>query len=305
MKSTHLYQWVTGLLVIVALSQCADHSLLVPPGSPPVRLRVKTITQELSDNRSKISTFSYDAQGKLSAILTYQSPDSTVSEVEYSTYSYDEQNRFTQIRHEVVLYPRGSWPNRVEQYLYSYNATGQVSRIQYVNGLTLTFSYNGTNQPVGHTSNFATGGLTINGSGNFTFTGYNLTAYQTTLNMTGHGVMLPSSGSNSVYTHDDKVNPFYGIYVIPSPYPNGFVNLQSSPGSPKAYFGGIDNVLNLSQNNVLTEKNPLSAEAESISYQYQYNAANLPILRIKTSTLPLSAGNRITVETLHFDYESY
>lgn len=294
-------------LLIGGLSACSDHRVpAVAPGSTTTRLRVKTLTLDLPDNKAKVSLFRYDAQGRLSSILTYQTPDSTVSEIEYSNYQYDGQNRLTELRREAVLHPRGSGPNLVERYLYTYNAAGRVSEVDNVNGFSVRLSYGADNRLVSASRGFRTGGLIISGSDSFTFTGNNLTAYQTGFTIAGHGgPAFSGGGSSSTFTHDDKINPFYGVYVIPAPFPNGFINLTFSPRLAETYFGGTDNVLNLSENNVLNRVFAVSSGASSVTNQYQYNAANLPTVRVRTTTITNSFGTTVTVETLRFGYESY
>jgi len=146
---------------------------------------------------------------------------------------------------------------------------------------------------------FATGGLTINGGDTFTFTGANLTNYTVSYTVAGHGGPAgPPSSLTRAYTYDTNTNPFYGTTVIPAPYPNGYVNLASAPGSVVTYFGGVDNVLNLSPANVLTET---ASTGETNTYQYQYNAAGLPTTRTRTTT---GSGTNST-QTLQFGYEAY
>lgn len=288
------------------LVACSDHLIpAVSPGSTTTRLRVKTLTLELPNSQAKVSAFTYDGQGRLSGIKTYQTPDSTVSELETSVYQYDSQNRLTNLRHEAILFPRGSQPNRVEEYTYAYNEAGQVSGIQYLNGFSLNFTYNSANKLVSSRRQFYFSGIDQFGYDSFTFIGDNLTLLNSTRTLPLRG---PSGDfkSDVVFTYDDKVNPFYGVYVIPAPYPAGFVNLRSSPGTVETYFGGIENVLNLSRNNVLTKvANSITTIGSTSSnstrtsvYQYQYNAQNLPIVRTTTT-------NNVLTETLRFDYESY
>ncbi|QJW90151.1 hypothetical protein HNV11_12575 [Spirosoma taeanense] len=295
-----------GLLLAGSLAACFDHrDLTVTPGSSASRLRVKSITMELPNNLAKVSQFRYDAQNRLSSILTYQTPDSSISEIEYSNYQYDAQNRLTRLHHEAVLYPRGSQPNRVEQYDYLYNTAGQVSQLTHSPGepgYVLGFNYNSAGQLTSSGRFYSTGGLQVQGLDVFTFSGKNLTAdsNRTTIIAKG-GPAIPSSGTTR-FTYDDKVNPFYGVYVIPAPYPNGFVNPRFSPSAIYTYFGGIDNALNLSQNNVLTSVP--NGGGRTFTYQYQYNAQNLPTMRIRTTTYS-PPNSTVEVETLRFEYESY
>lgn len=294
-----LYTYLVAVTV-VALSACTDHRVQdLTPGSATARLRVSLITQLVTGGISKISQFTYDGQNRLQRIITYQSPDSSVSEVEQTTYQYDGQNRLTQVRQEATLYPRGSQPNRVAQYTYGYNAAGQVTSIAYANGYTISPVYSTSGVLQSAHRYFATGGLTISGSDSFTFTGANLTNYVVSYTVAGHGGPAgPPSSLTRAYTYDTNTNPFYGTTVIPAPYPNGYVNLASSPGSVVTYFGGVDNVLNLSPANVLTET---ASTGETNTYQYQYNPAGLPTMRTRTTT---SSGTNST-QTLQFSYETY
>lgn len=287
------------------LSGCLDHKIpSITPGLPATRLRVKKLILELPDNVAKVSAFTYDGQGRLNLILIYQSPDSTVSEMDYNYYVYDEQNRFAGYRRAIIHYPRGSRANSLDEYTYTYNELGNVSQIRHTNAYTLGLTYNNNNQLTGANRSFGVSGLTIRGGDNFTFTGNNLASYRYTTSITGMGgPAFGGPGANNTYTHDDKLNPFYGIFLIPAPYPNGLVNLANNPAESVTYFGGTDNVLNLSQNNVLTET-PAVEGNRAITYQYQYNAANLPTVRIKTTTTPPPYAST-TVETLRFEYESY
>lgn len=296
--------YVLLLLIAGGFWSCSDHRTpVVTPGSNTTRLRVKALMLELPNNLTKVSSFRYDAQGRLGSILTYQTPDSTVSEIEFSNYQYDGQNQMTQFRRETVPFPRGSRPNAVERYFYSYNALGRVTSIDNDPGFTLGLGYNSDGRLTEANRNFVTGGLRISGSDSFTFTGNNLTAYRSGTTTTAKGgPPVGNGGPNNRYAHDDKINPFYGTLIIPAPA-NGFVNLAFSPRVAVTYFGGTDNVLNLSQNNVLTETSVLSI-FDQVTYQHQYNAANLPTVRVKTTTSP-APNNNVGVETLRFEYESY
>ncbi|WP_080240029.1 hypothetical protein [Spirosoma rigui] len=288
------------------LAACSDHlSPAVSPGSTSTRLRIKNITLNLPGGLAKVSAFSYDDQGRLSGIKTYQTPDSTISELETSVYQYDAQNRLTGLRHQVILYPRGNPTSPVEQYTYTYNDAGQVSGIQYLNGFSLRFSYNSANKLVSSARQFLFSGVDQFGGDLFTFTGDNLTALASRRSLPLRG---PSGEfeSNVVFTHDDKVNPFYGMYVIPAPYPAGFVDMRFGTRQVETYFGGIENVLHLSRNNVLTKvanntttiAGNATTSANTSVYQYEYNAQNLPTLRTTTT-------NSVLTETLRFAYESY
>ncbi|MDB5239694.1 MAG: hypothetical protein JWP57_319 [Spirosoma sp.] len=312
MTTSRLFTYLM-LFMVGGLLSCSDHPIqpLVTPGSAANRLRVKTLTLDLPNNQAKVSSFRYDGQGRLSQILTYQTPDSAVSTIEYNNYTYDGQNRLTGLRREVVLYPRGSGPNSIDQYTYIYNAAGQVSGLNRSNSFSLTFTYNGANQLVSSSRFYGIAGLSVTGFNSFTFTGNNLTSVSDRRNIPLRSGSDPNATRVDIYTHDDKINPFYGVYLIPAPYPIGNAGAADMV---RTYFGGIDNFLNLSRNNVLTQQSTITTDyffptpsstsyTESSVYQYQYNVANLPIVRTKTSTTSLN--NTVAVETLHFEYESY
>ena len=74
-------------LILISLAACTDQFTLPDtPGSTTRRFRVRSLTLDLLNNLQKVSLFRYDGQNRLSSILTYQTPDSSVAPVEYSTY---------------------------------------------------------------------------------------------------------------------------------------------------------------------------------------------------------------------------
>ena len=290
MKTTSIYQWLTSLLFVAALSGCTDHRIpVVTPGSDPGRLRVKTITQDQPGNTAKVSSFKYDAQGRLNLIIAYQTPDSTLAPVENSVFQYDAQNRLTQLQRTTVR--RGS---ESELYTYTYNSFGQVAGIGYKNSNPIyTWSvvpqYDASNRVVGNTKSFTVLGVLTNESSAFTFTGNNLRFATTTGQAVQRGFTLPPETITRTFTYDTNVNPFYGVFVIPDPF---VFALPPAGGiiSYYTYYGGIANMLNLSQNNLLSDG--------TSTYAYTYNSTNLPTSRITTT------GGQV-VETLRYEYEAY
>ncbi len=290
MKTISIYQCLTGLLFVAALSCCTDHRIpAVTPGSDSGRLRVKTLTQDQPGNKAKVSSFKYDAQGRLSLIIAYQTPDSTLTPVENSVFQYDAQNRLTQLQRTTVR--RGS---ESELYTYTYNSVGQVAGIGYKNSNPIyTWSvlpqYNASNRVTGTTKSFTVPGVSTNESSGFTFTGNNLTFATTTGQAVQKGFTFPPETITKTFTYDTNVNPFYGVFVIPAP-----TVFASPPAggiiSYYTYYGGIANMLNLSQNNVLSDG--------ASTYAYTYNSANLPTSRVTT------IGGSV-VETLRYQYEAY
>ncbi|CAN5474695.1 hypothetical protein BH09BAC4_BH09BAC4_51440 [soil metagenome] len=302
------------LAVAGGVVACTDH--LIPdltPGSVPAHLRVKSLTEELPNNLAKKSVFSYDQQGRLSLIISYQTPDSSVAEVIYNTYSYDAQNRLTGLFRQQVPYPRpqGGQFNLTTGYSYTYNSLNQVTSILGPNYLHWTYQYNSANQLAKSYVDFYHPQISIDGGFLFTFVGKNLTQTRGIIRLK-YPNMFPQTPladldtfQPTTYTHDNKINPFYGAFVIPSAQ-RGFSTIYLSPGavSTGALFGGSDNVLSLSQNNVLSETPPSGSTDITITYQYQYNAANLPTVRIKTIT-PSNPNYPVSTETLRFEYETY
>lgn len=297
MNTTRLFLGLIVLLLVGELSSCIDHRIpVVTPGVN--RLRVKTITQQLTGNASLsiVSAFSYDNQNRLSSILAYQLPDSTAAPVELSVYQYDAQNRLTQLNRNTVR--RGI---NAELYVYTYNGLGQVGNIMYRNNLSTSFggtfslspTYNAVNRVTGAGKSYGTGGLIINEADVVTFTGNNLTAFSANSTGTGMGAPLPPQSLSVTFTHDSNVNPFYGVFVIPAPLvyaaaPSGIIPFYT-------YYGGIVNLFNLSQNNVLSA---VTSSGATTTYAYTYNASNLPVTRITT------VGGSVA-EVLRYDYEPH
>lgn len=303
MISRRLRTLLTVAVLTSLLIACSDHRTPdITPGSSTLRQRVKSITQELPNaSVAKVSLFSYDVQNRLASILTFQAPDSSIAPVELSVYQYDAQNRLIQLRREVVRRAPSYSANPVESYALKYNELGQVSGLS-TGGIGLDFTYDKANRLVSSHRDFSTSGLTQDGSDKFTFAGSNLTALESyrRFSLRGPGGFL-GSVDNRTFTYDDKLNPFFGNYIIPAPYPAGFRSPASS-SSVITYFGGVDNVLNLSSNNVLTE---VISTGTTNTYQYQYNAANLPTVRTTTTLYTKTTIEAAMTETLRFGYEGY
>lgn len=296
MKTTHLLLCFVCLVVATEFSGCADHlNPGIPPGSVARRLRVKTITQALpgSPNTTKVSSFSYDSQGRLASILTAQAPDRTVAPVETSIYQYDAQNRLTQLRRDIVDPNNPSNPNSTETYTLSYNLINQIAELTY-NGLVVRPTYNGSNQITEVTKTLAIGGLTYGERDTFTYTGDNLTYANFSGATDARGVRI-TAVVNTTYTYDTKINPFFGKYIIPAPG-NVATSVSVVPiYTQYTYYGGFSNLLNLSPNNVISST---SDNNTRITYAYTYNASDLPASRVTTN-------NNAVTETLTYEYETY
>ena len=285
-----------GLLLVWAVIGCTDHRFpTVTPGAN--RLRVKLITQQVTGtvSMSTASAFSYDGQGRLSSILAYRIPDSVMAPVEITVYQYNPQNQLTQVQHSAVR--RGS---NSETYTLTYNAAGQLSQLASSSTFSISPQYNAAQQLTGYSKAINVSGLLSSGGGSLTFTGNNLTASSEVFSIfrSGGSPTAPpaySRSTNTSYTFDDKLNPFYGTYIIPAPgvfLP--FAGTTSFFGPFYTFYGGIDNFFNVSRNNVLAAV----SSSETILYSYTYNTANLPTSRTTTTS------NGVT-EILLYEYEAY
>ena len=144
MKFLKLLRYAVSLLMIGWLLACTDRQDTVSPGME--RLRVKTITQQTPNAPTRVSAFRYDGQGRLSLIIAYQSPDSTAAPVENTVYTYDAQNRLTQVQRTIVR--RGT---NTETYTLTYNAAGQVAELRHApSTFRITHNYPSGSQASGY-----------------------------------------------------------------------------------------------------------------------------------------------------------
>lgn len=298
MNKTRHFLGLIILLLIGGLYSCLDHRLpVITPGSN--QLRVKTIIQQSINQQatpgssvSVVSAFSYDNQNRISSILAYQLPDSTAAPVEKTIYQYDTQSRLTKVKHSDVRVA-----SRSETYTLTYEA-GNLSGIRNdPSTFGISTTYDATNHPANFTKSVVPlGGLQFSDSGSFTYTGNNLTASieKVLFIRLGEPRPLADYTVNTTYTYDDKLNPFYGAFIVPAlgSYQPG---LLQGGGVASTLYGGIDNRLNFSQNNVLSA---VSDGGTTTTYAYTYNAANLPTTRLTTT------GGGVT-EIRRFEYEPY
>ncbi|MBC3787595.1 hypothetical protein [Spirosoma utsteinense] len=295
MTTTRFFTQFIGLLLALVVASCADH---LAPGSGPGRLRVKTLTQIVSDKPgiSRVSTFTYDEKGRLSTILAFQLPDSTLGPVEQNTYRYDDQNRLVQHRRDIVrraLFNPATPPYETHDYLY--NPAGQVTQILYssnTGGLLfdVKLAYKDNGKLLSSKQRLVgISGISYNANRTYTFTGDNATLVDAQFAVCRtDGSPCPPGTSSTPYTFDDKINPFYGNYVIPM-LTGRVIPVIGGILVNEALYGGLDNYLNLSRNNVLT--------AGDSRYTYTYNTANLPTSRVVTG--------QYATETLYYTYETY
>jgi hypothetical protein len=301
-KTTRLFVYLGSLLLIASLTRCSDHRDLAPK---PERLRVKTLTHTRSDapGIQKLSVFSYDAQGRLGAILAYQLPDSTLVPVEHNTYQYDALNRLTKHRRQfyqrTLILPDTLPALRYEEEKFIYGPTGPPTQLLYTNNATgsadlwytVDLAYNsGTGQLTTARQRLTPTefGIGYHVYRTLTFTGDNVSSVETDYSLCAKSAC--SSGlTTTPYTYDDKINPFFGIQVIPNPT-GRIVSVLSGNLTTSDYYGGVDNLYNLSRNNTLSEGGTV--------FTYTYNSANLPTSRSTTDRFGLT-------NTLTFEYETY
>ncbi|GAB4018103.1 hypothetical protein GCM10028773_16710 [Spirosoma koreense] len=266
----------------------------------------------LGNDQVKVSAFQYDLQGRLGSIVAYLIPDSSQGPVERNTYQYDAQNRL--VLHQRTITRPSFYRGTTEQHKITYNANGQVEAIKYYNDsdspgtpiLTYTAlpQFTAQNKLQNYQKQLSPTFLT--GSGvvrrddltlsNIVFTGDNLTAFHRQRTTNDIGSFISTVDSDDSFTYDDQLNPFYGLYFIPEPLGYIIDIRQQLPTNQIYYYGGLDNWLNLSRNNILTYT---TSNAPSVTtYQYNYNAAHLPISRT------ISTSNTI-LERITYQYESY
>lgn len=307
MRLHRLLTYFTGLMTALTFASCQDPAApAVAPGTPTptpttaTRFRVKKLSQDLPNNSAKISSFNYDAQGRLSAVVAYQSPDSSAAQVERNTYRYDGQNRLIFHQRQVIAVPGSIFKPFSEQNQFSYDAAGNVSEIRYslANYLlaapnqtivdlaflndaaalayVVQLRYNATNQLIGSTKiNYFQGNRgSITSVGEYAYSSDKLTSFNVVTTSTMSSA--PPYRDEGSLRYDSKINPFYGVYVVPT------------------YFGGVSthfpNLNTLSRNNI--------TNIGGVTFRHDYNAADLPTVRYTT------IGDN-AVETLRFEYESY
>lgn len=300
-RNPHLLRVFLYLFVTVGLLNCDDHlTPAVAPGSKTDNLRIKSISQQVANNGGRVnavqnvSVFTYDAQGRLSGITTSKSPEDQSAPVETSVFSYDAQNRLTQLRR--VITKTGIDPNPEETYTYTYNHASQVSQLDYINNTRddlnkwqVNYLYTPGNQLSSSFRRFSAYPVSYTENLEYTYTGKNVTKtfVTTTTTRAPAGALIGTKTTN--FTFDTRKNPFYGIFVIPAPYNPGLSNPIAGNFDYYTYYGGLANIFNVSENNVLS--------AGTTTYAYTYNAADLPITRTTTAD-----GN--VTETLVYEYES-
>lgn len=239
--------WCTffvALAFVLTFGSCTDHQ--VPEES---RWRVKSLSRVLPDKPGikYISQFTYDPAGKIAAIFTYQTPDSINSPTEKSVYFYDNAGRLFQM--ERTLSSSGS-----ERYAYHYDQWENVSSINYTAApkdyYDMTFSYDGSGKLMTSKRTFSFfSDLSFEQLNTYSFSNDSLSAVNSKTTLM-KGVTPQSSEVNSILAYDGHKNPFFGNHIIPAP---GGLASPTTTGifGYYTYYGGIDNLLHLSKNNLV------------------------------------------------------
>ncbi|GLU57092.1 hypothetical protein [Dyadobacter frigoris] len=287
METNGILKWFFVLLFTLVLS-CTDHL-------PPQNLRIKSITQTLpnSNGVANITEFNYDNAGRLSYLKSYQTPDSNAAVRATTIYTFDGNNM-------LLAVTRNFSDLKTEKYQFTYNQAGQINKLDYMatadDVYNMTFEYNG-NLLAGSKRKFSFSSVSFDKSIIYNFSNDNLGSASSITTFTKN----VSSVTNSVstYTYDDKINPFYGNFIIPAP--NGPARPSQGNFNYYTYYGGIDNFLSLNRNNIVSES---IAENYNATYEYTYNIQGLPLSRItRKKNGPQDAG--FVDETLVFVYETY
>lgn len=183
-----------------------------------------------------------------------------------------------------------------EEHQFDYNTDGQLTEIRYKasNGVPLCpnqtivglseldcsgrFSYvlrpiyDAAKKVIGSQKAYSWQSTSATYVSDYSYTGDLVTSVRTLTTING----TTSGPQTYALSYDTKINPFYGVYVVPG------------------YFGGIANwflnLSTLSPNNI--------TRVEGVSYQYEYNSANLPTMRY-------TIIEDKVIQTLRLAYESY
>lgn len=285
---------IFGLIAIIffIVLSCADS---LKPDAVPENKRIKRISQVLPNagGVANVTDFKYDLNNNLMSLRSYQTPDSMSAVTSTTFFSRDAGN-------QVVKVSRFFNNMNREEYTYIYNQAGQVVNLNYKAGPNdmyfMLFQYNGTT-PETSTRSFSFSSISFEQKISYHFNGDNLSSalYKTTVGKN----LSTVTESTSTFTFDNKINPFYKMPVIPAP--NGPAKPSAGNFDYVTYSGGLQNLLYLSRNNVISETIGGSTE---ITYTYTYSSDNLPVNRV-TMKKSTSQTQPAIQETLEFDYEAY
>lgn len=279
-------------LAMFSIVSCTDHQI-----PQETQWRLKSLTRILPENTESksVSEFSYNPDGRIAYIFTYQAPDSAGLPTEKSVYQYDHSGRLSQM--ERTLSSLAS-----ERYVYSYNQAGQLSAIHYTGApndyYDLTFKYDSTGKLENSRRYFDYfHALSYEQLISYSFSHDNLSSIhaETTVVRAVPGTSIV----NTEFVYDDHKNPFYGNYIIAAP-----VKIASpSTGNFQhyTYSGGIDNLIHLSKNNLASSN---IKGLSQTNYTYTYHVSGMPESRMTRVKATLDRPE-VLQETLYYQYEQY
>ncbi|WP_266366838.1 hypothetical protein [Tellurirhabdus rosea] len=223
---------LAGLLM--SLASCQDHGV---PTQPQHGLRV--VQFQLSAGRNLVfDDFFYDAQKRLARHVSFNPVTGRV--LDTRLFYYDGNNRLVRIEsldenqiadeRTLITYNTAGLPQTVA--FYSLTAGSQTANLNS----THEYSYSSTGQMTGYTSRSASGDQRTEYQ--YTYTGKNITKITATEYRAGQST--PVSTLETVYTFDDKYNPYKTLFGnnLTAPY------LQINE----------NNILQISQNNSTIER---------------------------------------------------
>ncbi|GAB3943129.1 hypothetical protein GCM10028805_08860 [Spirosoma harenae] len=257
-----------ALGLLLNLSSCVDHRL---GGTlSPVRLRLKT-----TDDGTTRTTYSYDSQNQPISItrnqvvntIMYGDPQRiyTSSESEANHIFYITPSSSTPGQGEIVVYPPVLTNTRFTATRYNYSTATKIYysvRLRYFD-----YTFDGSGRLTSYADRSDTN-PDLNSYG-YTYTGENITR-QDVSTAGGHGLNYRID-----YTHDDKINPFYGLW------------------DPE-----IETRLRFTRNNMISARSQGLSSNDDIVYTYEYNQQGLPTKRT-------TVRNGVQSGVLTFTYESY
>ncbi|MPR31884.1 hypothetical protein [Salmonirosea aquatica] len=292
MKTTYLFKWPLWIGLCLGVIACIDHQ------SPePKKMRVKSLVRILPEEPGvrHVSLLTYDSQGKLNEIFTYQTPDSAANQTETSTYQYDNLDRLS----EMLRIRSGG---EKEHYLYSYDPAGKLAAIKYTSAdhtfydFLLAYDGNGKLLSTKRSFNFFSA-LSYVKLNTYSFNENNLSRVVATTTIKR---VVPGTWTETAdFVFDSHPNPFYGNVLIPAPV--RIASPTTGNFGHYTYYGGIDNVLHLSENNVVSS----SVDGRSkTTFNYTYESSGLPASRETLASFTIEGPAQLT-ETLLYEYEAY
>jgi hypothetical protein len=283
---------VSCAVILITLFSCTDHQI---PNED--QWRVKSLTRILPDNpeNKTISLLSYNPDGKLGSIFTYQTPDSASSPTEKSIYQYDNSGRLAQMERTLSS-------SKSERYVYHYDQSGRLSAINYTGELNdfydMTFKYDSLGKLLTSKRSFNYyHAFSYEQLNDYSFSDDNLSSVHSKTTVVR--VVPGTSEMNKLLIYDGHKNPFFGNYIIPAPVK--IASPITGNFGHYTYYGGVDNLLYLSKKNLASS---LVKGWSQTDYAYAYHVSGMPASRL-TWVKEMLDRPAVLQETLHYEYELY